>query len=143
MGHMGSRDYQARVEGIPCWIPVSGWPGRYINVRNCGELYMVLMQMKDPLEVFVNRREFLPSSRFFISSQYDLEAVESNVKKHYFLPFFLLLLRERERVGPIATSIVTLFPNCEARIARQLIFQSHSITSCTDNAPWWDLCKSN
>ena len=29
----------------------AGWPGCYINVRRCGGLPMVLMQLKDPLEV--------------------------------------------------------------------------------------------
>ena len=50
----------------------AGWPGRYINVWRCGRLSMVLLQLTDPLELFVKRREF--SSRFWgsISSRYDL-----------------------------------------------------------------------
>ena len=42
----------------------AGWPGRYINVRRCGGLSMVLLQLRDPLELFVKRREFLPISGF-------------------------------------------------------------------------------
>ena len=41
-----------------------GWHGRYINVRRCGGLSIVLMQLEDPLELFVKRREFLPVSGF-------------------------------------------------------------------------------
>ena len=44
--------------------PQAGWPGRYINVRRCGGLSMVLLQLKDPLQLFVKRREFLPGSGF-------------------------------------------------------------------------------
>ena len=41
------------------WVPTkAGWPGRYINLRCCGGLSMVLLQLKDPLELFVKRREF-------------------------------------------------------------------------------------
>ena len=40
--------------------PQPGWPGRYINVRHCGVLSMVLLQLKDPLELFAKRKEFLP-----------------------------------------------------------------------------------
>ena len=29
----------------------AGWPGRYINVRPCGGLSMVLLQLKDPLKL--------------------------------------------------------------------------------------------
>ena len=42
----------------------AGWPGRYINVRCCGGLSMALLQQKDPLEIFVKSKEFLPGSRF-------------------------------------------------------------------------------
>ena len=45
--------------------PLAGWLGRYINVRRCGRLSEVLLQLfEDPLELFVKRREFLPGSRF-------------------------------------------------------------------------------
>ena len=44
--------------------PQAGLPGRYINVRRCGGLPMVLLQLKDPLELFVKSREFLPGSGF-------------------------------------------------------------------------------
>ena len=39
--------------------PFTGWPGHYINVRDCGGLTMVILQLEDPLELFVKRREFL------------------------------------------------------------------------------------
>ena len=42
----------------------AGWPGRYINVRRCGGLSMVLLQLKDPLALFVKSREFLLGSGF-------------------------------------------------------------------------------
>ena len=36
-----------------------GWPGRYINVRHCGGMSIVLVQKKDPLELFKKSWEFL------------------------------------------------------------------------------------
>ena len=42
----------------------AGCPGCYINVQRCVGLSMVYLQLKDPLEVFVKRKEFLPGSRF-------------------------------------------------------------------------------
>ena len=53
--------------GIRCGLVVTmpgsqaGWPSRYINVWHCGGVSMVLLQLKDPLELFVKRKEFLPS----------------------------------------------------------------------------------
>ena len=44
--------------------PQAGWRGRYINVRHCRGLSIVLLQLKDPLELFVKRGEFIPSSGF-------------------------------------------------------------------------------
>ena len=44
--------------------PYADWPGRSINVRRCGGLPMVLLQLKDPLELFVKSREFLAGSGF-------------------------------------------------------------------------------
>ena len=44
--------------------PQAGWPGRYINVQHCGGMSMVLLQLKDPQELFVKRRKFLPGSWF-------------------------------------------------------------------------------
>ena len=41
-----------------------GWPGCYINVWCCGGLSMAVLQLKDPLESFVKRRQFLPGSTF-------------------------------------------------------------------------------
>ena len=43
-------------------FPLVGWPGCYINGRHCRGLSKVLLQLKDPLELFVKRKEFLPSS---------------------------------------------------------------------------------
>ena len=40
-----------------------GWLGCYINVL-CGGLSIAFLQLKYPLELFVNRKEFLPDSRF-------------------------------------------------------------------------------
>ena len=48
---------------------------------------MVLLQQKDPLELFVKSREFLPGSGF-LSRRDMTEAVESDVK-YQFLPSFL------------------------------------------------------
>ena len=46
-----------------CLAPkIAGWPGRYINVRQCGRLSMVLLQLKDPLELFEKEKGI--SSRF-------------------------------------------------------------------------------
>ena len=52
--------------------PQAVLPRRYINVRHCGGLSMVRLQIKDPLELFVKRREFFPGSWVFVLSQYDL-----------------------------------------------------------------------
>ena len=41
-----------------------GRPGCYINVQRCGGLSMVLLKLEDPMELFMNRREFLSSSGF-------------------------------------------------------------------------------
>ena len=38
------------------------WPGRYINVWRCGGLSIARLQLKDPLELFVKRSEFIPGS---------------------------------------------------------------------------------
>ena len=62
-----------------------GWPGHSINVRHCGGLSMVLLQLKDPLELFVKSREFLPGSGFLSRRDMTL-AVESDVKPNSFLP---------------------------------------------------------
>ena len=47
---------------------------------------MVLLQQKDPLELFVKSREFLPGSGF-LSRRDMTEAVESDVK-YQFLPSY-------------------------------------------------------
>ena len=79
----------------------SGWPGRYINVRSCGGLSMVLMQLKDPLELFVKIREFLPGSGF-LSHRDMTQAVESDVKTQ-FLPSF-----PPPRKWPVLTSMALI-----------------------------------
>ena len=44
--------------------PQAGWFGCYIDVRRCGGLSMVLLQLKDPLELFVKSRKYLPGCGF-------------------------------------------------------------------------------
>ena len=64
-GNLGIRcGLVVMMPGSQAWVrrfetpldPQAGWPGRYINVRCCGGLSMVLLQLKDPLELFVKRR---------------------------------------------------------------------------------------
>ena len=63
--------YDTRLPSESLWVRVrfvpilAGWPGRFINVRRCGGLSIVLLQLKDPLGVFVKIREFLPVFRGF------------------------------------------------------------------------------
>ena len=65
--------------------PQAGWPGRYKNVRHCGGLSMVFLQLKDPLELFVKSKEFLLGPGLL--SRCDMtQAVESDVKPNSFLP---------------------------------------------------------
>ena len=47
--------------------PQADWPGRYINVR-CGGLSMVLLQLKDPLELLVKSSigNFFPVLGFYL-----------------------------------------------------------------------------
>ena len=42
---------------VSAGFPLAGWPGRYINVRHCEGLFMVLLQLIESLELFVKRRE--------------------------------------------------------------------------------------
>ena len=67
--------------------PLAGWHGRYIyiNVRHCGGLSMVLLQLKYPLELFVKRRECIPSSVFLTRCDMTKD-VESDLKT---VPSFL------------------------------------------------------
>ena len=44
--------------------PQAGWPGHYINVRRCGGLSLALLQLKDPLQLFVESREILSGYQF-------------------------------------------------------------------------------
>ena len=46
-----------------------GLLGCIINVRHGGGLLMVLLLLKDPLELFMKRREFLPGSGFLSHSE--------------------------------------------------------------------------
>ena len=63
-----------------------GWPGCYINVWHFrGLLLLVLLQLKHPLELFVKRREFLPSSEFVFCHDM-IQAVEGDLKTHSFIP---------------------------------------------------------
>ena len=48
--------------------PLAVWPGRCINVRRCEGLYIVHMQLQDPLEPFLKGRKFLPGSVFSLSN---------------------------------------------------------------------------
>ena len=43
---------------------LAGLPGCYVNVRRTGGLTLVLQQLKDHLELFLKRREFLLGSGF-------------------------------------------------------------------------------
>ena len=52
--------------------------GIVATVRRRGGLSMVLLQLKDPFELFVKRREFLPGSVFLSGRDMNL-AVESDV----------------------------------------------------------------
>ena len=52
---------------------------------------MVLLHAKDPFELFLKRKEFFPNSWFL--SRCDMsQTVESDVKTHFFPPFFLHLI---------------------------------------------------
>ena len=62
-----------------CKPYVAGWAGHYINVRRCGVLSMVLLQLKDPLELFM---------RSFLSRRNVTLAVENDIKTNSFLPSF-------------------------------------------------------
>ena len=63
-------------------FPLAGWPGCYTNVRCCGGPSMVLLQLKDHLELFVKRREFFPGSGFLV-------CLKDNVKLLYCSLFYL------------------------------------------------------
>ena len=68
------------------WVPkIADWPGHYINVRRCGGLSMVHLQLKDSLELFAKRRQFLHCSGFLSRRDRTLD-VESDVKAQTFLP---------------------------------------------------------
>ena len=54
-------------------------PGRYINARHCGGLSVVLLHLKDALELSVKRREFLSGCRFRQSRRDMSHAVKSNL----------------------------------------------------------------
>ena len=63
--------------GFDAWLPcmrsqvrvsagssIKGWPGRYIHDRLCGGLAVVLLQLKDPLELFEKRKKIFSGFRF-------------------------------------------------------------------------------
>ena len=86
------RGQVVKMPGSLAWVcrfespldPQAGWPDRYINVWRCRGLSMVLMQLKEPLELFVKSREFPPGSGFL--SRRDMTwAVESDVKPNSYL----------------------------------------------------------
>ena len=79
--------YDAWLPSVSSQVRVSAGSPSNINVRRCGRLSMVLEQMKDPLELFVKRREFRPGSGF-LSRRDMTKAVESDVKTNTFLPSF-------------------------------------------------------
>ena len=68
-------------------LKMAGWPCRFISVRRCGRLSMVLLRLKDPLELFVKRRESVPGSGF-LARRDMTKAVESDIKPLTFLPLF-------------------------------------------------------
>ena len=44
--------------------PLAGWYGHTINVWDCGGMSMVVLQLKDLLQLFVKREELFSFSRF-------------------------------------------------------------------------------
>ena len=48
------------------WIQKQDGPRRYINVEHCRGLSIVLLQLIDPLDLFVKRMEFLAGSSFYL-----------------------------------------------------------------------------
>ena len=55
-------------------------------------IIMVLLRLKDPLELFMKRREFLPGSGFLSCRDMTLEAVESDVQTNSLLPISEIVL---------------------------------------------------
>ena len=76
---------------VPALFPWAGWPGHFINEWCCGGLSVVPLQLKDPLELFVKRREFLLSSWFLYRCAVTL-AIESDVKTDSSHPFSVTLV---------------------------------------------------
>ena len=62
--------FQAGVHKLESLVnpPKASWPGSYKNVQCCGGLSLAFQQLKDPLKLFVKRRDFQVS----ILSGYDL-----------------------------------------------------------------------
>ena len=76
--------------------PQAGWPGRNINMQHFGRLSMVLL-LKDPVELFVRRREFFPDSGF-LSLRDVTSAFKSDIKPgHTSLPFSGYKTKELEQ----------------------------------------------
>ena len=56
---------RSAVDGYARIKPLLHYAGNLLaTVRRCGGLSMVFLQLKDPLELFVKSREFLPGSGF-------------------------------------------------------------------------------
>ena len=45
-------------------LEIAGWPSCFKKVRHCGGLSMVLLKLKDLLELLIKRREFCSGSGF-------------------------------------------------------------------------------
>ena len=51
---------------------MSDWLDHYINVQRSEGLCMSLLQLKDPVEIFVKRRDFFLVPGFYHITKYDL-----------------------------------------------------------------------
>ena len=71
--------------GISARTPHASWPGRVIYVQRYGGLYMVLLQLQEPLKLLMKRKKFLAGSKF--PSCHDMTQFdESDVKNPFFFP---------------------------------------------------------
>ena len=97
------------------WVPkIAGWTVRYRNLRRCGVLFMVLLQLKDPLKFFVKRREFLPNSRRDMT-----KALESDEKPQTFhKPLTSLQVKRYQRVfNPVLRALHSPRPSSFRQIS--------------------------
>ena len=65
--------------------PHAGLPGRYIHVRRCGGMFIIFLQLKVPLELFVKGRQFLCGPWFPFRRDMTC-AIESDVETQSLLP---------------------------------------------------------